>query len=157
MNVHKNVKNHTFYQISSILPTSWLNPHLQLTVNSIWKVLSFMLRFKCTGPPHLSRDSFWPSYHEQTLFTNYSQRKRQKNVVWRFSRTNPKITDKISFNYQVVYSNSPFVRRKRDDNMKININRSLAVSEWENETLEMTKVSRIDIAAFLCIASVNVF
>jgi hypothetical protein len=40
--------------------------------------------------------------------------------------------------------------------MKININRSLAVSEWENETLEMTKVSRLDIAAFLCIASVSV-
>lgn len=47
------------------------------------------------------------------------------------------------------------VRRKRDDNMRININRSLAVSEWENETLEMTKVSRLDIAAFLCIASVT--
>lgn len=41
--------------------------------------------------------------------------------------------------------------------MKININRSLAVSEWENETLEMTKVSRVDIAAFLCIASVILF
>jgi hypothetical protein len=40
--------------------------------------------------------------------------------------------------------------------MKININKSLAVSEWENETLEMTKVSRLDIAAFLCIASVSV-
>ncbi|CRK97385.1 CLUMA_CG010775, isoform A [Clunio marinus] len=47
----------------------------------------------------------------------------------------------------------PTIRWKRDDNMKININRSLAVSEWENETLEMTKVSRLDIAAFLCIAS----
>lgn len=47
------------------------------------------------------------------------------------------------------------VCRKRDDNMKININRSLAVTEWENETLELTKVSRVDIAAYLCIASVS--
>lgn len=58
----------------------------------------------------------------------------------------------ISRNYKVI---SFAVYRKRDDNMKININKSLAVSEWENETLEMTKVSRLDIAAFLCIASVS--
>lgn len=61
-------------------------------------------------------------------------------------------TLQISRNYEVIVR---IVRRKRDDNMKININRSLAVSEWENETLEMTKVSRVDIAAFLCIASVS--
>lgn len=58
----------------------------------------------------------------------------------------------ISCHYKVI---SFIVHRKRDDNMKININKSLAVSEWENETLEMTKVSRLDIAAFLCIASVS--
>lgn len=39
--------------------------------------------------------------------------------------------------------------------MKININKTLAVSEWENDTLEMTKVSRADIGAYLCIASVS--
>jgi len=39
--------------------------------------------------------------------------------------------------------------------MKININKSLAVSEWENDTLEMTSVSRVDIGAYLCIASVS--
>lgn len=39
--------------------------------------------------------------------------------------------------------------------MKININKTLAVSEWENDTLEMTKVSRADIGAYLCIASVR--
>jgi hypothetical protein len=47
-------------------------------------------------------------------------------------------------------------RRKRDDTMKININRTLAVTEWENDTLEMTKVSRVDIGGFLCIASVSI-
>lgn len=46
--------------------------------------------------------------------------------------------------------------RKRDDGMKININKSLAVSEWENDTLEMTSVSRVDIGAYLCIASVSI-
>lgn len=60
-------------------------------------------------------------------------------------------TSQITRNYRVILYTLP---RKRDDNMKININRSLAVTEWENATLEMTKVSRIDIAAFLCIASV---
>ena len=49
-----------------------------------------------------------------------------------------------------------FSYRKRDDAMKININKSLAVSEWENDTLEMTSVSRVDIGAYLCIASVSV-
>jgi hypothetical protein len=48
-----------------------------------------------------------------------------------------------------------FSHRKRDDAMKININKSLAVSEWENDTLEMTSVSRVDIGAYLCIASVS--
>ncbi|KAG5682113.1 hypothetical protein PVAND_011492 [Polypedilum vanderplanki] len=50
-------------------------------------------------------------------------------------------------------SPEPTIRWKRDDNMKININRTLAVTEWENDTLEMTKVSRVDIGGFLCIAS----
>ena len=40
--------------------------------------------------------------------------------------------------------------------MKININKTLAVNEWENDTLQMTKVSRVDIGAYLCIASVNI-
>ncbi|CAG9803944.1 unnamed protein product [Chironomus riparius] len=47
----------------------------------------------------------------------------------------------------------PTIKWKRDDAMKININKSLAVSEWENDTLEMTSVSRVDIGAYLCIAS----
>ncbi|XP_050519545.1 neurotrimin-like [Diabrotica virgifera virgifera] len=48
---------------------------------------------------------------------------------------------------------TPSVKWKRDDNTKITINKTLQVSEWEGETLELTKISRLDMGAFLCIAS----
>lgn len=71
----------------------------------------------------------------------------------------------------------PSIKWKRDDNGKISINKTLSgnvqtffvaarvafngkflyflstVVEWENETLEMTKVGRLDMGAYLCIAS----
>lgn len=56
----------------------------------------------------------------------------------------------------LIQEKNLFSHRKRDDAMKININKSLAVSEWENDTLEMTAVSRVDIGAYLCIASVSI-
>ncbi|KAJ8984271.1 hypothetical protein NQ317_009755 [Molorchus minor] len=48
---------------------------------------------------------------------------------------------------------TPSVKWKRDDNSKITINRTLQVAEWEGEKLELTKISRLDMGAYLCIAS----
>ncbi|KAK7792610.1 hypothetical protein R5R35_009147 [Gryllus longicercus] len=47
----------------------------------------------------------------------------------------------------------PSVKWKRDDGSKIAINKSTAVLEWEGEVLEMTRISRLDMGAYLCIAS----
>ncbi|KAL3289563.1 hypothetical protein HHI36_022980 [Cryptolaemus montrouzieri] len=47
----------------------------------------------------------------------------------------------------------PSVKWKRDDNSKITINKSLIVSEWEGEVLELTQISRLNMGAYLCIAS----
>nr|CAH0103261.1 unnamed protein product [Daphnia galeata] len=45
------------------------------------------------------------------------------------------------------------VRWRREDGKLININRTLAVTEWEGTHLDLNKVSRYDMAAYLCIAS----
>ena len=50
-------------------------------------------------------------------------------------------------------SPAPTIRWKRDDNFKLNINKSLSVTEWESNTLELSKVSRGDMGGYLCIAS----
>ncbi|XP_069683149.1 neurotrimin-like [Periplaneta americana] len=50
-------------------------------------------------------------------------------------------------------SPAPSVKWKRDDGSKIAINKSLSVSEWEGEVLELTRISRLDMGAYLCIAS----
>ncbi|KAI4498675.1 hypothetical protein M0802_006142 [Mischocyttarus mexicanus] len=50
-------------------------------------------------------------------------------------------------------SPTPSIRWKRDDNSRISINRSLSVVEWVGETLEMVRISRLDMGAYLCIAS----
>ncbi|XP_045476334.1 neurotrimin-like isoform X1 [Harmonia axyridis] len=47
----------------------------------------------------------------------------------------------------------PSVKWKRDDNSKITINKTLSVIEWEGENLELTQISRLDMGAYLCIAS----
>ncbi|XP_059488830.1 neurotrimin-like isoform X3 [Neocloeon triangulifer] len=50
-------------------------------------------------------------------------------------------------------SPSPSVRWKRDDGNKINLNKSHSVIEYEGEVLELTRISRLDMGAYLCIAS----
>ncbi|XP_068916288.1 neurotrimin-like isoform X1 [Tenebrio molitor] len=50
-------------------------------------------------------------------------------------------------------SPQPSVKWKRDDNKQITINKTLTVAEWEGETLELTRISRLDMGAYLCIAS----
>ncbi|CAG9816830.1 unnamed protein product [Phaedon cochleariae] len=48
---------------------------------------------------------------------------------------------------------TPNVKWKRDDNTKITINKTLQVPEWEGEKLELQKISRLEMGAYLCIAS----
>lgn len=74
----------------------------------------------------------------------------------------------------------PTVKWKRDDNAKININKSLVgkeniktnekfnggfssdrklvfiVTEWDGDTLEISRISRLDMGAYLCIAANSV-
>ncbi|KAL1377234.1 hypothetical protein pipiens_016406, partial [Culex pipiens pipiens] len=47
----------------------------------------------------------------------------------------------------------PAVKWKRDDNSKIAINKSLSVPDWDGESVEISKISRLDMGAYLCIAS----
>ncbi|XP_026492675.2 lachesin-like [Vanessa tameamea] len=50
-------------------------------------------------------------------------------------------------------SPKPTIKWKRDDNSKISISKGHSVSEWEGEVLEMARISRLDMGAYLCIAS----
>ncbi|XP_066158694.1 neurotrimin-like isoform X2 [Euwallacea fornicatus] len=50
-------------------------------------------------------------------------------------------------------SPEPTVKWKRDDNIKITINKTMQVPDWDGEKLELTKISRLDMGAYLCIAS----
>ncbi|XP_054277290.1 neurotrimin-like isoform X2 [Macrosteles quadrilineatus] len=81
----------------------------------------------------------------------------------------PNIDDSLSSSDVIVRENSnvtltchatgsppPSIKWKRDDGSKININKTLIVSEWEGEILEISKISRLDMGAYLCIASNSV-
>ncbi|XP_026320045.1 lachesin-like isoform X2 [Hyposmocoma kahamanoa] len=50
-------------------------------------------------------------------------------------------------------SPKPTIKWKRDDNSKISISRGHVVSDWEGEVLDMARISRLDMGAYLCIAS----
>nr|CAD7259394.1 unnamed protein product [Timema shepardi] len=50
-------------------------------------------------------------------------------------------------------SPGPSVKWKRDDGTKIAVNKTLSVLEWEGEVLELSRISRLDMGAYLCIAS----
>lgn len=45
------------------------------------------------------------------------------------------------------------VRWRREDGRLININRTLSVAEWEGTHLYLNRISRLDMGAYLCIAS----
>ncbi|XP_068209139.1 lachesin-like [Palaemon carinicauda] len=47
----------------------------------------------------------------------------------------------------------PSITWRREDNMKININKSLQVAEHNGVHLHLERISRMDMAAYLCIAS----
>ncbi|XP_046833519.1 lachesin-like isoform X3 [Vespa crabro] len=59
----------------------------------------------------------------------------------------------VTLTCKATGSPMPSIRWKRDDNSKITINKSLSVLEWVGETLEMERISRLDMGAYLCIAS----
>ncbi|XP_061513627.1 lachesin [Anopheles gambiae] len=59
----------------------------------------------------------------------------------------------VTLKCRATGSPTPTVKWKRDDNSKIAINRSLNVLEWEGNSIEITKISRLDMGAYLCIAS----
>ncbi|KAI4485911.1 hypothetical protein M0804_006400 [Polistes exclamans] len=58
----------------------------------------------------------------------------------------------VTLTCKATGSPTPSIRWKRDDNSKITINKSLSVLEWDGETLEMERISRLDMGAYLCIA-----
>ncbi|XP_054742715.1 neurotrimin [Anastrepha obliqua] len=59
----------------------------------------------------------------------------------------------ISLRCRATGSPRPIIKWKRDDNSRITINKNHIVNEWEGDTLEITRISRLDMGAYLCIAS----
>ncbi|XP_043280070.1 lachesin-like isoform X2 [Venturia canescens] len=59
----------------------------------------------------------------------------------------------VTLTCKATGSPKPTIRWKRDDNAKIVINKTLEVTEWEGETLEMNRISRLEMGVYLCIAS----
>ncbi|XP_065084279.1 lachesin [Ochlerotatus camptorhynchus] len=59
----------------------------------------------------------------------------------------------VTLKCRATGSPMPQVKWKRDDNSKIAINKSLSVLEWDGESVELSKISRLDMGAYLCIAS----
>ncbi|XP_017033662.1 protein amalgam [Drosophila kikkawai] len=59
----------------------------------------------------------------------------------------------ISLRCRASGSPRPIIKWKRDDNSRIAINKNHIVNEWEGDTLEITRISRLDMGAYLCIAS----
>ncbi|XP_021932587.1 protein CEPU-1-like [Zootermopsis nevadensis] len=65
-------------------------------------------------------------------------------------------TANVTLTCHATGSPPPIVKWKRDDGSKIAINKSLSVAEWDGEVLELTRISRLDMGAYLCIASNSV-
>ncbi|KAM7351030.1 dpr-interacting protein zeta [Cochliomyia hominivorax] len=59
----------------------------------------------------------------------------------------------ISLRCRASGSPKPIIKWKRDDNSRITISKNHIVNEWEGDTLEITRISRLDMGAYLCIAS----
>ncbi|XP_055389359.1 lachesin [Condylostylus longicornis] len=59
----------------------------------------------------------------------------------------------ISLRCRATGSPLPSVKWKRDDNSRISLNKNHSVSEWDGDTLDIIKISRLDMGAYLCIAS----
>lgn len=59
----------------------------------------------------------------------------------------------VTLTCKATGSPTPTIKWKRDDNSPININKTLKVLDWESESLELNRISRLDMGAYLCIAS----
>ncbi|XP_015431804.1 PREDICTED: lachesin-like [Dufourea novaeangliae] len=59
----------------------------------------------------------------------------------------------VTLTCKATGSPKPNISWKRDDGLKININKTVSVMEWKGETLEIARISRVDMGAYLCIAS----
>uniref|UniRef100_A0A1B0A4Z4 Ig-like domain-containing protein n=1 Tax=Glossina pallidipes TaxID=7398 RepID=A0A1B0A4Z4_GLOPL len=59
----------------------------------------------------------------------------------------------ISLRCRATGSPKPIIKWKRDDNSRITISKNRIVNDWEGDTLEITRISRLDMGAYLCIAS----
>uniref|UniRef100_A0A1A9V9M6 Ig-like domain-containing protein n=1 Tax=Glossina austeni TaxID=7395 RepID=A0A1A9V9M6_GLOAU len=59
----------------------------------------------------------------------------------------------ISLRCRATGSPKPVIKWKRDDNSRITISKNRIVNDWEGDTLEITRISRLDMGAYLCIAS----
>uniref|UniRef100_A0A1I8N5G1 Ig-like domain-containing protein n=2 Tax=Musca domestica TaxID=7370 RepID=A0A1I8N5G1_MUSDO len=61
--------------------------------------------------------------------------------------------DNVTLRCKAKGSPEPAIRWKRDDGLKIVLNKSNEVSEVEGETLELERISRLHMGAYLCIAT----
>ncbi|XP_043261860.1 lachesin [Colletes gigas] len=59
----------------------------------------------------------------------------------------------VSLTCKASGSPKPHISWKRDDASNITINKMLSVPEWKGETLEIMRISRLDMGIYLCIAS----
>ncbi|XP_029055041.1 lachesin-like [Osmia bicornis bicornis] len=62
----------------------------------------------------------------------------------------------VTLTCKATGSPTPTISWKRDDNQQISINKTLSVPEWKGETLEITRISRLDMGVYLCIATNSV-
>uniref|UniRef100_T1GU86 Ig-like domain-containing protein n=1 Tax=Megaselia scalaris TaxID=36166 RepID=T1GU86_MEGSC len=61
--------------------------------------------------------------------------------------------DNVSLKCKANGSPPPSLKWKRDDGSRMVINKSLEVNEVEGELLELERISRLHMGAYLCIAS----
>ncbi|XP_050082857.1 lachesin-like isoform X2 [Anopheles aquasalis] len=59
----------------------------------------------------------------------------------------------VTLRCKATGSPPPSIKWKRDDNTKIAITRNNSVLEWEGDVLTLSRVSRYDMGAYLCIAT----
>ncbi|XP_033149579.1 neurotrimin isoform X2 [Drosophila busckii] len=61
--------------------------------------------------------------------------------------------DNVTLRCKANGSPEPSIKWKRDDNHKIVINKTLEVNDLESDSLELERISRLHMGAYLCIAS----
>ncbi|XP_055389335.1 lachesin [Condylostylus longicornis] len=61
--------------------------------------------------------------------------------------------ENVTMRCHATGSPEPSIKWKRDDGRKIKISKDKEVSEWEGEVLDLEKISRLDMGAYLCIAT----